>query len=142
MLERARAAAIEYYRLTGKPLGITGEIGEYEAARLLGLKLSAAREAGYDAINPDGHRYQIKVPCINESGLRKSQRLGSIKLTHPWDSVLLVILDMDFRATGIWQAERDAIAAAIAAPGSKARNERGALAVSKFKSIGRKIWPT
>jgi len=124
-----------------KPLGITGEIGEYEAARLLGLKLSSAREAGYDAINPDGHRYQIKARCINESGLRKSQRLGSIKLTHPWDSVLLVILDMDFRATGIWQAERDAIAAAIAAPGSKARNERGALAVSKFKSIGRKIWP-
>jgi hypothetical protein len=141
VLERARAAAIEYYRLTGKPLGITGEIGEYEAARLLGLKLSAAREAGYDAINPDGHRYQIKARCINENGLRKSQRLGSIKLTHPWDSVLLVILDMDFRATGIWQAKRDAIAAAIAAPGSKARNERGALAVSKFKSIGRKIWP-
>lgn len=63
--------------------------------------------------------------------------------THaPWDSVLLVILDDEFRVTGIWQAERDAIAAAIAAPGSKARIERGALAVSKFKSIGRKIWPT
>ena len=55
--------------------------------------------------------------------------------------MLLVILDVDFRATGIWQAEREAITAAIAAPGSKARNERGALAVSKFKSIGRKIWP-
>jgi hypothetical protein len=54
---------------------------------------------------------------------------------------LLVILDVDFRATGIWQAEREAITAAIAAPGSKVRNERGALAVSKFKSIGRKIWP-
>ncbi len=141
VLERARAAAIDYYRLTGKPLGITGEIGEYEAARLLGLKLSAAREAGYDAIDPDGRRYQIKARCINANGLRKSQRLGSIKLTLPWDFVLLVILDTEFRAIGIWQAERDAIAAAIAAPGSKARNERGALAVSKFKSIGRKIWP-
>lgn len=142
VLERARAVAIDYYRLTCKPLGITGEIGEYEAARLLGLKLSAAREAGYDAIDPTGHRYQIKARCFNEDGLRKSQRLGSIKLTHLWDSVLLVILDMEFRATGIWQAEREAIAVAIAAPGSKARNERGALAVSKFKSIGRKIWPT
>ena len=142
MLERARAAAIDYYRLTGKPLGITGEIGEYEAARLLGLKLATAREAGYDAVDTAGRRYQIKARCINENGLRKSQRLGSIKLTHPWDTVLLIILNMDFRAIGIWQAEREAIAAAIAAPGSKARNERGALSVSKFKSIGCKIWPT
>jgi hypothetical protein len=62
-----------------KPLGITGEIGEYEAACLLGLKLSAAREAGYDAIDPIGHRYQIKARCINENGLRKSQRLDSIE---------------------------------------------------------------
>lgn len=142
VLERARAAAIDYYKLTGKPLGITGEIGEYEVARLLGLKLAAPRKAGYDAIDSAGRRYEIKARCINENGLRKSQRLGSIKLTHAWDAVLLVILDMDFRATGIWQAEREAIAAAIAAPGSRARNARGALAVSKFKSIGRKIWPT
>jgi hypothetical protein len=140
VLERARAAAIDYYRLTGKPLGITGEIGEYEAARLLGLRLAAAREAGYDAIDSSGCRYQIKARCINENGLRRSQQVGSIKLAHPWDAVLVVILDMDFRAIGIWQAEREAIAAAIAAPGSRARNERGALAVSKFKNIGRKIW--
>jgi hypothetical protein len=142
VLERARTAAIDYYKLTGKPLGITGEIGEYEAARLLGLKLSAAREAGYDAIDIGGRRYQIKARCIEEKGPRKSQRIGSIKLAHPWDAVLLVILNMDFQATGIWQAERDAVTAAIILPGSKARNERGALAVSKFKNIGRKIWPT
>jgi hypothetical protein len=133
VLERARAPAIDYYRLIGKPLGITGEIGEYEAARLLGLKLSGARAAGCDAVDAAGRRYHIKARCISESGLRKSQRLGSIKLTHPWDAVLLIILDMDFRATGIWQAGWEA----IAAPGSKARNERGALAVS----IGSKIWP-
>jgi len=141
VLERARVVAIDYYKLTGKPLGITGELGEYEAARLLGLRLAPAREAGYDAVDAEGRRYQIKARCINENGLRKSQQVGSIKLTHPWDAVLLVILDTDFRATGIWEAERSAIAAAIAAPGSKARNDRGALAVSKFKSIGRRIWP-
>ena len=74
VLERARAVAIDYYRLTGKPLGITGEIGEYEAARLLGLKLAAARQAGYDAIDSTGRRYQVKARCVNENGLRKSQR--------------------------------------------------------------------
>jgi hypothetical protein len=49
VLERAREAARDFYRLTGKPLGITGEIGEYETARLLNLKLAAARAPGYDA---------------------------------------------------------------------------------------------
>jgi hypothetical protein len=54
---------------------------------------------------------------------------------------LLVLLDEDFDATAIYEADRAAIEAALLEPGSKARNERGALAVSKFKSIGRKIWP-
>lgn len=40
------AEAKKYRRLTGKPLGITGEVGDYEAARILELKLEAARTAG------------------------------------------------------------------------------------------------
>lgn len=39
----------EYRRLTGKPLDITGEVAEYEAARVLGVELTPARQAGYDA---------------------------------------------------------------------------------------------
>jgi hypothetical protein len=57
-----------------------------------------------------------------------------------WDSVILVLLDENFDATEIHEAERDVVIAALAAPGSKARNERGALAVSKFISIGRLRW--
>ncbi len=142
VLERARSAAIDYYWLTGRPLGITGEIGEYEAARLLGLKLATAREPGFDAIDLVGCRYQIKARCLAEDGHRKSQQVGAIQLAHPWERVLLVLLDTSFRATGIWQAERNDIEAALTAPGSRARNERGALAVSKFKSIGCKVWPS
>ena len=57
IIDQARDAAVAYYRLTGKSLGITGEVGEYEAARLLGLTLAEAREPGYDAIGPDGCKY-------------------------------------------------------------------------------------
>lgn len=142
VLERARAVAIDYYRLTGRPLGITGELGEIEAARLLGLTLAPAREAGFDAIDAAGHRYQVKARWLTDEANRKSQRVGGIKLTHPWDSVLLVILDKDFRAVGIWAAGREAITAALGAPGSRARNERGALAVSQFKRIARRVWPS
>jgi hypothetical protein len=52
----------------------------------------------------------------------------------------MVLLDSTFSATEIWEADRVAVISALTAPGSKARNERGALAVAKFKSIGRLRW--
>ena len=48
--KEAEVLAREYYRLTGRPLGITGEVDKYEAARILGVELTPARQAGYDAI--------------------------------------------------------------------------------------------
>ena len=36
ILKCAKQAAIAYYDLTGKPLGITGEIGEYESSPRIG----------------------------------------------------------------------------------------------------------
>ena len=53
-VEAAKAAAIRYRALTGKPLGITAEVGEFLVSRLLGLELSGARQPGYDAVAPDG----------------------------------------------------------------------------------------
>jgi hypothetical protein len=50
LLGEAKQLAREYYELTAKPLGITGEVAEYEAARLLGVELAPARTAGYDAV--------------------------------------------------------------------------------------------
>lgn len=49
ILAGAKKAATAYYELTGKPLGITGEIAECQAAKLLGLQLAEARPPGYDA---------------------------------------------------------------------------------------------
>ncbi len=50
ILSKAKKLAREYRALTGRPLGITGEVAEYEAARIMRLKLTPARTAGYDAI--------------------------------------------------------------------------------------------
>lgn len=135
ILQRAKQAAIDYYRLTGKPLGVTGEVGEYEAARLVGLTLADARAPGYDATDQSGRRYQIKARAFSDAGRRKSQRLGAIKLDHAWEAVLLVLMDENLGTLEIWEAERSSVAEALFAPGSKARNERGALAVSSFKRI-------
>ena len=142
LLAQAKQLAQQYYRLTGKPLGITGEVAEYEAARILGLTLTPARQAGYDATELVGGRtrtLQIKGRCL-PNGCTPGQRLGSIQPNKEWAAVLMVLLDSEFNATEIWEAERGAIIAALAAPGSRARNERGALAVAKFKKLGRLRW--
>ncbi|BBA45606.1 TPA: hypothetical protein ACK3Q6_004031 [Burkholderia cepacia] len=144
LLAQAKLVARDYYKLTGKPLGITGEVAEYEAARLLGVSLTPARQAGYDATEiVDGNlrMLQIKGRCL-PSGSKSSQQLGSIQPGKEWDAVLMVLLDSEFNATEIWEADRAAVLDALARPGSKARNERGALAVAAVKSIGRRRWPT
>jgi hypothetical protein len=43
ILTSVRPLASEYYQLTGKPLGVTGEVAEYIAADLLGLELAPPR---------------------------------------------------------------------------------------------------
>lgn len=142
LLNQAKTLARQYYALTGKPLGITGEVAEYEAARILGVELACARQAGYDATETVGGKVrtlQIKGRYLPK-GCTPGQRIGAIKPVEKWDAVLMVLLDSTYSATEIWEAERTAVLAALAAPGSKARNERGALAVSKFKSIGRRRW--
>lgn len=45
ILNEAKDVALRYYKLTNKPLGITGEIAEHEAATLLGLSLCSARQS-------------------------------------------------------------------------------------------------
>jgi hypothetical protein len=142
LLSEAKGLAAEYYSVTGKPLGVTGEVAEYEAARILGLELTPARQAGYDAVervNGSTRRLQIKGRCLQED-CKPGQRLGSIRLNHEWDAVLMVILDPRFEAVEIYEAERAALAAALVLPGSRARNERGSLSLSKFKAIGRLRW--
>lgn len=141
ILERAKSAAIDYYRLTGRPLGITGEIGEYLAAKHLSLDLADARTPGYDATDSQGRLIQVKARSIPNSKRLTGQRLGSIHLEHDWDVVVLVLMDELFEPKAIYEADRPSIEAALNRPGSKARNERGALAIQKFISIGRQVWP-
>lgn len=139
LLERARKIGTAYYQLTGKPLGITGEIGEYEAARLMGLTLMDARAPGYDAVGKDGRRVQIKARmCVPERAFG-GQRLGAIKTASEFDTVMLVMLDTGYRPWIIWEAFRQPILEALAVPGSRSR-ERGALSIAKFRSLATEVW--
>jgi hypothetical protein len=142
LLREVKELAREYYELTEKPLGVTGEIAEYEVARILKLKLSSARQSGYDAVREvegESELLQIKGRRLTPTS-KASQRMGSINLEKDWDAVILVLLDEYYDPTEIYEADRKAVMAALSKPGSKARNERGSLAVSQFKAIGSRIW--
>jgi hypothetical protein len=139
LLQNAKILAIQYRQLTGKPLGITGEVGEFIAADLLHLELTDARNPGYDAVGPDGRHIQIKSRCIHPNK-KSGQMVGSIRLNHEFDTVLLILMDEDFEPLEIYEAKHDDVKAALDKDGSIARNVRGALSISKFKSIGSRVW--
>ncbi len=144
IIAEVKPLAAEYYRLTGKPLGVTGEVAEYLAAQILNLDLAPARTDGYDAIRHEKNgskvRIQIKGRALGESATR-GQRMGTIKRNAACDIVMLVLLDnatLDPRE--IWEAPYRPVEERLAAPGSKARG-RGALGISEFKRMATQVWP-
>ncbi len=141
LIGQARRLAAEYRRTTGKPLpGISNEIAEYDAIRLLNLTPKTDNVGGYDAIDPEqgDKRIQIKSRTIFDES-KSGQRIGQVKLDQPWDSVVLVLMDENYEAYEIYEAERDEIEAFMKAS-SSSRAKRGALSVARFKIIGRLAW--
>ena len=145
LLKAVKPLAAEYYRLTGKPLGVTGEVAEYVAAKILDLEPAPPRTSGYDAIRrtPEGsQRIEIKGRAYGEDA-KPGQRIGRIKQGAACDVVLLVLLNsatLDPRE--MWEAPYAAVAKRLAKRGSKAR-KRGQLGVSEFKRLNgaSQIWP-
>ena len=142
LLQQTTRIAREYYRLTGRPLGVTGEIAEAEAVRLLGLDLAGPRQEGYDATRRQGRgveHVQVKGRVM-QPGHTDSAKIGAISFKHEWDTVALVLLNEEFVTTAIYEATRESIGAELTRPGSKAR-QRGVLSVSMFKRLGKQVWP-
>ncbi|KPU61961.1 hypothetical protein AN403_6059 [Pseudomonas fluorescens] len=142
ILRDAKVLAGRYYHFTGKPLGVTGEVAEYEAARILNLELELARQAGFDVTEiRDGVtlKVQIKGRYFPNPRLRGG-RLGAIDLNQSFDTVLLVLLDADYNAFQINEAHRSAVEALLTRRGSKARNDRGSVGTSQFKAISTLRW--
>ncbi len=142
LISEARRLAVEYRRATGKPLpGISGEIAEHDAARLLNLEICENRPGGYDAVGRgrrEGRRVQIKGRAIFDEG-KTGQRVGQLKLDQDWDSVVLVLMDESYEPYEIYEADREDILDAIDGAGSR-RKKRGAMSVARFKIISRLVW--
>ncbi len=141
ILAEVRRLAVEYYALTGKPLGVTGEVTEAVAAKRRGLELVEAWQAGYDALRGN-ERIQIKGRALSRDA-KALGKLGRIKRDAACDTVMLAILDRaDMEAREIWEAPYGEVCVRLNEPGSKGR-ERGELMVRDFKRLpsARRIWP-
>ena len=143
LIAQARQLAADYRRAMGKPLpGISSEIAEFDAIRLLGLEPAprTGEESGYDAIDParDNKRIQIKARTIFDEE-KGGQRVGQLKLGLDWDSVVLVLMDENYEPYEIYEADR-ADLEEHAAQSESRRAKRGALSVARFKIIGRLLW--
>lgn len=142
LLSSAKALAAEYYQLTGKPLGVTGEVAELLAAQHLALSLAPARTKGYDAVRGDAdkpEKIQIKGRAIDPAK-RSSPRMGTIKRDADCDTVMLVVLDIaTLDLVEIWEATMVDVLWLLDETPSKAR-KRGSLAISTFKRKARRVW--
>jgi hypothetical protein len=141
LIAQARKLAADYRRTMGKPLpGISNEIAEHDAVRLLNLVPNNAPQAAFQATDPerDDKRVQIKSRVIFDES-KGGQRIGQLKMEADWDSVLLVLMDEDYEPYEIHEAERDEIQEYVG-KASAGRAKRGALSVARFKIIGRLVW--
>ena len=138
ILNKVKPLAIEYYRLTNRPLGVTGEIAEVAAVETLGLKLDDVRSVGYDA-KRGVERIQIKGRAIGK-GAKQHGRMSRIKLKAEYDAVILVLLDLDtLDPLEMYEASRDEVDAMLLLTEAKSR-ARGQLSVSEFKRKAKRVW--
>ena len=140
LIAQARQLAAEYRRTMGKPLpGISNEIAEHDAVRLLDLEPEASPDTGWDAVDPEsGRRIQIKSRTIFDES-KSGQRIGQLKMNQEWDAVLLVLMDENYEPYEIYQALREDLSEFVdAASGSRAK--RGAMSVARFKIVGELVW--
>lgn len=140
LMAQTRKLAADYRKATGQPLPLTVEIANFDAARLLDLKLLQPPPGGYDAIGQSGEReglrYQIKGRAIFDEN-KSGQRIGQLKLEQDWDAVLLVLLDEEYQPFAIHEADRCCLEQALAESPS---NKRGAMSVARFRIISEQVW--
>lgn len=131
MALKAIKVAVEYEKLIGRSLGITGEIGEILACRKLGLKLlQDPISAGYDAVDKsEKSTYQIKTRRIR--GENFSGVTGRFS-EHDFDYAALLILDRNYKPLKLCQANYVRIKPILE------KRKRKNLTIKKFISISTK----
>jgi len=133
LIENIIGLSLEYTRRFGKSLGITGEVGEYKASRLLKLKRASGNiNKGFDATDPKGKKIQIKTRIC----LRNQERTSAFT-NFSFDYAILVLLSEKYEVTGIYKARcKD-----IQNKSESQSYKRPALTIRDFKKLSKLIYP-
>lgn len=139
LMSEARRLAADYHRATGETLPLSNEIARYDAMRLLGLAAPETAQPGVDAIGEgerSGITFQIKGRVVFPDS-RSKQRVGQLGMEGQWQRVVLVLMDQDYEATEVIEVTREALVEALR---DIKPNKRGAMSVSRFRSLGHIAW--
>ena len=139
LMAEARKLAAEYRRATGKTLAISGEIAVSDAINLLDLEPAPSDAEGYDATRSYAgklEKLQIKGRAVFDD-TRRPGRLGQLKLDKSWDATVLFLMNEEYEAFEMIEANRAAIEATLA---DQKPNRRGSISVARFKMIGHTVW--
>lgn len=91
---------------------VVGKVGELMAAKKLNLQLASSRtQKGYDAIDSDGKKYEIKTRRVYDSTRRiaENRRINNL-VGKESDYLIIVVLDYEFQCAGMWLLEPKNIA--------------------------------
>lgn len=136
VLRRIKPLAVDYCRLTGKPMGVLTEIAHLSAAEIFGLTLTPILKCGYDALRGK-ERFQIKGR-VYWAGDDPGQRITGVRFEAPCDKILLVLLDnVSLETVEIWEATYSAVVDGL----SRRFSDRGRITVVEFKRFARLVWP-
>lgn len=135
LVEALRQLAQEWKRRFGRGLGVTPELAELYACQKLGLRRMPSGNRGFDAIDQEGKRYQIKGRAPNRGDIvNPAGRVGRF-VNFDFDYALLVILDGDLRCREIWRAN----AQSLKVEQAKVRNDRAGIHITTFQRIGERV---
>lgn len=117
-----------------RKMPITGEVGEVLICKQLSLNLVAdLQSAGFDAIDNDGLKVQIKTRRESQDEPKGNHvRIGRFS-EHYFDYALLGILDKQYQLREVWRAEYAALKPII--DNEKRRNPN----MSSFKRVAKRI---
>jgi hypothetical protein len=130
------AAARAQKLAVGGSRGTTGPLGELYACDLLHLDRAVDGMRGYDALDKEGGKVQIKSRAPEKGD--HVNPIGTVGRIVSWDFdyALLVLLNSTYGVDSIWRASRPELAALQ----EKVTNQARGVRVSDFTRIARRVW--
>lgn len=132
LIDNIISLAIGYRQRFGKSLGVTSEIGEYKASKLLMLDRAQGNiNKGFDAVDSEGKKVQIKSRICS----RNKGRTGVFK-NYDFDYAVLVLMSEKYEIICIYKLGKQEIKEEI----ERQHYTKNSLPINKFIKIAKQVY--